>query len=401
MMRIIVQIALLLGTVTSVAAGDLHRYEEFPLPVGQDAREPSLHTDPDGRLLMSWTEANKSSFAVKIAVLENGTWSEPRTVVTSPELFVNWADSPSVAAFGDGTLIAHWLQKSGHSSYAYDVKIVLSRDDGVTWSPPVVPHGDGTKTQHGFVTLVPFAGEVVAVWLDGRAYDGALMEAGAIEGQMQLRSAVIKPDGTLTSDVAIDFTTCSCCQTSAAVAGDALLVAYRDRSNEEIRDISVTAFRDGRWLAPVQVNHDNWEISGCPVNGPAIDAISDQVVVAWFTGADDVPAVKVVFSGDAGASFSEALRIDNGEPIGRVDALLLYDGTALISWVEWQGTDEVLLVCHVTPDGCGSTNQLTVNSERNSINFPQMASTPEGFYVAWTQPLPNGHDTIRMMKSPR
>ena len=393
--------AFVLGMVTSVAAEDLHVFEDFPLPVGKDAREPSLHTSRDGRLLMSWTETNRSSFAVKSAVLDRGTWSEPRTVVTSPDLFVNWADFPSVAAFADGTLIAHWLQKSGRSNYAYDVSIALSPDDGVTWNPPIVPHGDGTKTQHGFVTLAPFADDVVAVWLDGRAYDGALVEGGAIAGQMQLRSAVITSDGSMTPDVAIDFTSCSCCQTSAAVAGDALLIAYRDRTDEETRDISLTAFRKGRWSAPVPVHQDNWELSGCPVNGPSIDANAEQVVVAWFTGAGDVPAVKVAFSSDAGASFGEAVRIDEGEPIGRVGALMLDDGTALISWVEWQGADEVLLICHVTQDGCVAPHRLVVNSEGNSINFPQIASTPDGVYFAWTQPLPNGSDTIRMLRSPR
>ena len=401
MARFIAQMSLVLGMVTSVAAEDLHIFEEIPLPVGMDAREPSLHTSRDGRLLMSWTEANGPSFAMKIAVLDHGTWSEPRTVVASPDLFVNWADFPSVAAFADGTLIAHWLQKSGRSSYDYDVSIALSPDDGITWNPPIVPHADGTKAQHGFVTLAPSGDDVVAVWLDGRAYDGALVEGGAISGQMQLRSAVIKSDGSMTPDVAIDFTSCSCCQTSAAVAGDALLVAYRDRTDEEIRDISLTAFRDGRWSAPVPVHQDNWELSGCPVNGPAIDASDDKVVVAWFTGAGDVPAVKVAFSSDAGVSFGDALRIGEGEPIGRVSALMLDDGTALISWVEWHGADEALMICDVTPDGCDAPHRLAVNSEVNSINFPQIASTPDGIYVAWTQPLPDGRDTIRMMRSPR
>ena len=401
MLKFTVCSVIFLGIFSSATAEDLANFEEVPVPVGPDAHEPYLHSTQDGRLLMSWMETSGDNPTFKFAALEDGSWSAPRNVTSSPDLFVNWADFPSVSEFSDGTIIAHWLQNTGNSAYSYDVRIALSQDNGETWSAPIVPHRDGTKAQHGFVTLAPLADEVVAVWLDGRAYDGALVEAGAIAGQMQLRSAVIGSDGSVAPDVAIDFTSCSCCQTSAAAAGDALLVAYRDRTDEEVRDISFTAFREGRWSAPVPVHHDNWELSGCPVNGPAIDANDEKMVVAWFTGAGDVPAVKVAFSSDLGASFSEALRIDEGEPIGRVGALMLDDGTALISWVEWQDADEALMACHVTPDGCDGPHRLAVNSEGNSINFPQIESTPDGVYFVWTQPLPDGRDTIRMLRSPR
>jgi hypothetical protein len=55
----------------------------------------------------------------------------------------------------------------------------------------------------------------------------------------------------------------------------------------------------------------------------------------------------------------------------------------------------------VTDEGCISSQRLAVNSEGNSMNFPQMAATSEGIYVVWTQPLPDGSDTIRMMRSTR
>ncbi|MDU8913390.1 sialidase family protein [Aestuariicoccus sp. MJ-SS9] len=397
MLKLFAHLAIFLLAAAAAAAEDVADFE--PLPVGLDAREPSVFATRDGRLLMSWIEASGNSFLVKMAVREGGFWSEPRAVTTSSDLFVNWADFPSIAQFADGTLIAHWLQKSGGSSYAYDIRLALSRDDGETWSEPSVPHRDGQKAQHGFVSLVPLVDQMVAVWLDGRAYDGDLVEAGAMPGQMQLRSAMVSPDGSIGPDIAIDFTTCSCCQTAAAALGEEVLVTYRDRTENEIRDISLTKFSDGRWSAPILVHADNWEISGCPVNGPAIAAQDQRVVVAWFTGAGDVPAVKVAFSEDAGVSFGEAMRIDLGQPTGRVDTLMLDDGTTLVTWVEWQGKAEALLLCRVTTDGCHDTRTLALNAEGNSMNFPKMAATREGLFVAWTQPLPDGRDTIRMLRT--
>lgn len=387
--------------LSSATAEENPTFEDFPLPIGPDAREPFLYATQDGRLLMSWTEPTGDNFAVKVASLKDGTWSEPRAVTASPGIFVNWADFPSVTEFSDGTMIAHWLQRSANSSYSYDVRIALSRDDGESWSTPIVPHRDGTKAQHGFVTLMPLEDQVVAVWLDGRAYDGDLFEAGAVVGTMQLRASVISSDGSMTPDTAIDFSTCSCCQTAAAIAGDALLVVYRDRSEAEIRDISLVRLRDGRWSAPVTVHDDYWELSGCPVNGPSIAGQDDRVVVAWFTGAGNAPAVNIAFSSDAGNNFGDAFRIDHGQPVGRVDTLMLDDGSALISWVEWKEPDEILMVCRAIPVGCIGSYELAVNFGGSSINFPQMAATPEGIYVAWTHPLPDGSDTIRMLKSSR
>ena len=46
--------------------------------------------------------------------------------------FVNWADVPSVVRLANGTLAGHWLQKSGADTYAYDVRLAYSHDDGKT-----------------------------------------------------------------------------------------------------------------------------------------------------------------------------------------------------------------------------------------------------------------------------
>ena len=73
---------------------------------------------------------------LKFAERTASGWSEPRVVSAGTDWFVNWADVPSVIRLGDGTLAAHWLQKSGPGTYAYDVRLAFSKDQGKTWSPP-------------------------------------------------------------------------------------------------------------------------------------------------------------------------------------------------------------------------------------------------------------------------
>ena len=378
--------------------------QEIRTPASPGAREPSLYGLNDGRVAMIWTEPSSDGFSVELSIGNESGWEARGRVVESGDLFVNWADFPSVAVLADGTVAAHWLRESAAVPYAYDVNLALSHDGGTTWSAPITPHRDGTASQHGFVSLLPVEHDRLAViWLDGRAYDLApkSLQTQQVPGAMQLRAAFLNSDGELSAETVLDFQTCTCCQTSAMVTeNDTVLVAYRDRTADEVRDISLVRFEEGQWSDPLTVHADGWEISGCPVNGPAIDAAGASVVVAWFTAARDVPVVKIAFSKDGGRSFDAPFRVDGGKAAGRVDAVMLEDGSALVSWVEWAEEGEKLKLCRATPeDGCGAPETITVNSAPGSMNFPRMVLSGDVVFIAWSQPGAAGApDSIRLLK---
>src|SRR5688500_16481070 len=117
------------------------------------------------------------------------------------------------------------------------------------------------------------------IWLDGRAMAGHAGH-GAGGGPMTRRSAMMSAQGVTGAETVVDHRVCDCCQTAAATTERSVLVAYRDRSEKEIRDIYVSRFENGKWSAGVPVHADNWEINGCPVNGPAIAASGQAVAVA-------------------------------------------------------------------------------------------------------------------------
>ncbi len=376
---------------------------ELSAPVADGAREPSLSTMTDGRVLMSWAEPQGNGFAVKVAISDGSGWSNPRTVVERTDLFVNWADFPSAIALEDGTLVAHWLQINGDASYQYDVKIARSDDEGKTWSKPFIPHDDRSQREHGFVTLLPTqSDEFMSIWLDGRSYD-AYASQETEDNAMQLRARSIIGNGDMSKDEMIDARTCTCCQTSAVVTDSgAVLTVYRDRSIDEIRDISIVRHTRLGWSAPTTVSTDGWHIEGCPVNGPAIDANDGQTVVAWFTAANDVPKVKVAFSSDDGVSFGKALEIDNGAPSGRVDVIQQAEGSALVTWVEQTTRGEAILICSVDPKiGCEKPRVVAVSPVGRTVGFPRMTLGQQGVFIAWTEPSqkatshPEGGTTIR------
>lgn len=397
---LLTSVAAVLSSQAQAAESDVFAsFEELGTPAGAGAREPNLFVAGNGRTYLSWLEpVADDRFAVRFSVASANGWTPPRTIASDEGLFVNWADFPSIVAFADGRLAAHWLAKNSDKAYAYDVKVAVSLDGGDTWSEPVVPHRDRTPTQHGFVSLLPLPdGDLAISWLDGRSYTATDAFAAADEAAfdvMALRYATLDRGGVLSDEQILDERTCTCCQTSAALTGDDAVLAYRDRSDEEIRDIRVVRLGPtGRWSAPTLVHHDGWEISGCPVNGPAIAADEERVTVAWFTAADDLPRVYVAFSGNGGGSFDAPVRVDQDYPLGRVDLVLLPDGSAVVSWLEMTVAGETFLIRRAAADGgLGPAIALAAAREGRTSGFPRMVRSGDKLYFAWTQSAGSGAD---------
>lgn len=354
-------------------------------PTGAGAAEPFLAVAPDGTVFLSWLEPVDSAHALRFASYDGSAWSEPRTIRTGRDFFVNWADFPSIKVLGDGRLAAHWLQKTGAGTYAYGVRVALSSDGGATWGDAIVPHRDSSQTEHGFVTLWPEDTGLGAVWLDGRKYN---KEGHSPSNEMMVVSTSIGADGTLGAETALDQRACDCCQTAVALTSSGPVVAYRDRSADEIRDIYVTRRVSGTWSDPVPVHADGWKIAACPVNGPAIAAAGSRVALAWFTAARDSGRVNVAFSSDAGASFGAPVRVDDGHPAGRVDVALLADGGALVSWIERTGGDTAAVrVRRLSADGRAEPPVTIANSSAaRASGFPRMIMSGADAFFAWTEP---------------
>lgn len=360
-------------------------------PAGVDSREPELTATADGRIILSWVEkvADKR-YALRFASRDKENWSKASTIAEGENWFVNWADFPSVIALADGSLAAHWLVKSGSGTYAYDVNIARSKDGGKTWGKPVVPHTDRTQTEHGFVSLIPLPdGRVGAIWLDGRNLKDVKDEGDEhtpLPVSMTLRYAAIDADGKLSDEAQLDERVCECCQTSASLTSEGAIAVYRDRSEKEVRDINFVSRQQGSWGAPRAVHSDNWEINGCPVNGPSVAADGRRVAIAWYTGAGDSPRVKVAFSNDAGSTFSGPVEVDDGETLGRVDVLLLPDGSALVCWMSGTAEGGAIKVRRVRPDGSlGPPAVIAKTDISRSSGFPRMARLGDEVHFAWTE----------------
>ncbi len=328
---------------------------------------PSITGDGSGGFVVSYIDGDSFRFVT----IRGDKMSEPREIAKG-NLLVNRADFPSIAMRGK-TMIAQWSTRNGHGAM---VHLARSDDGGATWSPARTPH-PSVASQFGFVSLTPNGD---AVWLDGRGLKGGVEG----EGDMQLWF----------NDAAIDARVCDCCQTAMAMTSNGPIVAYRDRSEDEIRDIAVIRRTSGGWTKPKVVHADGWKIAGCPVNGPQLDANGKRVAIAWFTAVNEQPRVYAAYSNDAGATFSAPARVDSGNPAGRVDIALLANGSAVATWVE-QRPDRFILfarrvgsnVATAAPSGRGaaegSGTHMPVEIASDPRGFPRIAVSKENIGVVW------------------
>ncbi len=390
---------MLLAGCSRKSAGprDDFKLHELAAPAKPGSHLPNLFAATNGRIYLSWVEkTGDNRHALFYSIYNGGQWSAPQTIATGANWFVNWADFPSLIMTADQMMAAHWLAKSGEGKYAYDVNISLSSNAGKNWSHALVPHRDGTPTEHGFVSMLPWQdGRLGAIWLDGRNF--ANKTNGHSEGpdenaEMTLRFAALDKSGELHDETILEARVCECCQTDAALTSNGAVVVYRDRALNEIRDIGVVRYQNGHWTEPRLVHADNWEHNGCPVNGPAVAANGAFVAVAWYTAAQDSPRVRVAFSRDEGATFEPPLEVGDREPMGRVDLILLPDNTALVSWLEQADNNGEIRLRRVRANGWrGKSFTLAQSSPKRASGFPRLARNDREIIFAWTQP--DSHST--------
>jgi tetratricopeptide (TPR) repeat protein len=363
-------------------------------PIGTPAADgslaPQLTASAAGGVYLSWLEPDGATgFRFRIAERRGDTWISRTDIASGAGLFANWADVPSVFAAGNGRIAAHWLEKSAAGGEAYGIRVRTSSDGGASWSDTFTPHRDQSLTEHGFLSFFDAPDAAIGmVWLDGRQTAPGVGH-GHGGGATMLRATTLGSAGTLGDDALVDDRVCDCCPTTAVRTARGALVAYRDRSAAEVRDISLARLENGAWKPGGTVHADGWTIPGCPVNGPALASSGDLVAVAWFTAAGDQGRTQVAFSRDGGATFGAPVRADDGVPLGRVDLELLPDGSAIVVWIESSTGHGEVRARRVFADGRRGASAViaAVGSDRSS-GYPRVVRSGDELIFTWRTAAP-------------
>lgn len=312
-------------------------------------------------------------------------------------------------------IVVVWASRVGQASR---IRMARSTDAGRTFVPAVTLHDESLTGARGWQSVtIDAAGLVHALWLDGRNatpaaagehhHDMSAMGGGpngvkkaAVETaspRQDIVHATWAPNAPpVESQVASNV--CFCCKTSIAVGPDhALYAAWRHIYANSMRDIAIArSTDDGRTFGPAtRVSTDNWQLSGCPDDGPAmvIDA-ANVIHVVWPTlvpGATATKGVFYTFSSDNGQSFSPRIRLDDPSATGAGHPTIAIDGRDLI--VGWDNLSPMkqrrVRLRRISSSGWGPAwspdAAPSIFGSEGPASYPSIAVAGGKVIVAWTE----------------
>ena len=369
-------------TTISCSRKEVH-VQEIPFFYDNSNAQPNL-VSYNGSLSLSWIsskEENKAS--LNYTQYKEGRWNKPQVITSGSDWFVNWADFPAHAINQDLIITSH-LKKSASGTYTYDVILNLQKLSGEKIRENFLLNTDGVKAEHGFVSIMANNEKGFFItWLDGRNTIEKKLEGD--HKPMTIRFAEITDKGDVIKESELDASTCDCCQTSIAITNDGPIVVYRDRSEEEVRDIYSVKNINGTWEKPNAVHDDGWIINGCPVNGPKVAVNSKNLAVSWFSVSNNHPLVNVSFSKNNGNSFGAPLKVNDHDAIGRVDVAFLNDEEVIVSYMEVDDIGTYLRIKKVSFDGKIS-EPITISKIDGGRNtgVPQLEIIDSEIFIVWT-----------------
>ncbi|GAB5412855.1 MAG: hypothetical protein Cons2KO_04580 [Congregibacter sp.] len=360
--------------------GLLPRVTQLASPASQNSSLSRLTRDENDKLYLSWVTEHDGGAQLAHAGLAGEAWTEPEVIAEGRDWFLNWADFPMLSVHA-GDKVAHWLRRSASGTYDYDIMAKFYDARSRAWGEAIKINDDGVDAEHGFVSMTS-VGErrSLLTWLDGRN-----TKAVPQAGPMTLRAALFDALGERLQEWELDSRVCDCCQTSSALSSRGPVVVYRDRSEDEIRDTSIVRLEHGEWSAPQTIHSDNWRVLGCPVNGPSVSALGEQLAVAWFTANEEIPRVKLALSDDGGRRFAAPTEVASVNTNGRIDTAILDGGEVVVSWLATEGKQAHIMLSRFTAQGTqlDVTTVADTSASRQS-GFPVIESVGESVYVTWT-----------------
>jgi hypothetical protein len=250
------------------------------------------------------------------------------------------------------------------------------------------------------------SGRPIVLWLDHRDtaaassnqagqhhHHGAGTSAGADGFERAQRSQLFV--SAIEGDLAprsIARGVCYCCKTALATGADgSMYAAWRHVYEGNMRDIAFATSRDGgrSFDMPVRVSEDQWQLDGCPENGPAIAVSGQRVHVVWPTlvrgNAGETLELFYASSTD-GRTFTRRERIPAAGAAYHPQVAVGPQDSLLVTWDELQASKRRVKASRVTRDDQGGLEVVAVDlSGEAPGSYPALASTRTHAVLAWAR----------------
>jgi hypothetical protein len=287
---------------------------------------PSIVAD-GSRVALAWSARDASGKTdIYVATSADGgrSYGEPVRVNEEPGTARVGGEMPPRVVFSGYAIDVLWTSREGSAT---TIRIARSENDGRTFGRSRELQQEGAPGDRGWPALsVDGSGRLHTIWLDHR---GLVDPAGARHVHGAARTAEEKHDGVAMAQKSALFYSgnagereiakgvCYCCKTALANGpGGRVFAAWRHVFAGNIRDIAFTLSRDGgrSFAPPVRVSADQWQLDGCPDDGPALAVDEHGVVhVVWPTVVSQPEPHKAIFYASTrdGRTFTERVRVSH------------------------------------------------------------------------------------------
>ncbi|MBY0492514.1 MAG: hypothetical protein K2R93_21945 [Gemmatimonadaceae bacterium] len=394
--------ALLVATV--FAASPLAAQQPVSLDVaGRSGANPSVTALGDF-VAVSWSAAASGAMDVYLAVSRDGgrRFGAPVQVNSvagqarvSGEMPPRVALVPRAGAKEPDVLVV-WTVKTGND---WQLLQARSTDGGAHFGAASTVTGSDAPGARGWQAVdVDAQGKVHVLWLDHR-------DAAAVPMTHQHDPNAPKPDPTERAKLSrlyfatlggsaksVTSSVCYCCKTALVHHGAWTFAAWRQVYPGSIRDIAFAATRDGgrTFTAPVKISDDQWQIDGCPDNGPSIAVDAKQQVHAVWPTADagsDGKQLALFYARSSNATTAKA-------PAFTPRRKLPTAGLASHPSVVMGAGDRPFVVWDEVVEGQRRLAAARIDADRvtplaipggGALFYPAIAAVPGGAVVAWVQ----------------
>jgi hypothetical protein len=351
-----------------------------------------------------WGATSNGKADVYLALSRDGgaTFSDPARVNDQPgtarlggELPPRVALTRARDAAAPPGIVVAWGAKDAKT----EIRLARSADGGKTFTPSTrvsKADADGDRGWHA-VTL-DARGTPHVLWLDHRAL-AARPKGGAHDHHamdMSQFSGLYHAGGSDAAEREITKGVCYCCKT-AFVRGDdgALYAAWRHVYPGNIRDIAFTMSRDGgrTFTSPIRVSEDNWQLAGCPDDGPAMAVGGDGTIhLVWPTviGGDSPQGAIFYSSSKDGRTFTARQRVPTlGAPKPSHPQIIISGTDLIVAWDEVVNGVRQASARPLRVDGSGGATFGDViplgAGEDSSSSYPVLAATSRGVLAVVTR----------------
>ena len=311
---------------------------------------------------------------------EGKDFSKPVLITPEPEnILADGENRAKIAVMSDGVVIVTWTQ-SLPQKFSGNIRFSRSTDSGETFSKPLTLNDDGRITSHRFDALTTDgAGRVVVAWLDARDRDVAKERGEEFLGPSIYTAQSTDNGVSFSVNQKFQEHVCECCRVSLGWTTDGPIAFWRNIFDTNTRDFAIAALDTG---ALRRATDDSWKIDACPHHGGdmAIDA-QDRLHLVWFTNGEIRQGL--FYKQIKGERESMPLAIGNSAAQASHPSIAVEGNMVLLAWREFNGETYSVQIMYSDNAGISWSKSQQVANSTGGADYPLPLINGQKMLVVW------------------